>query len=286
VQKVLFLAAVLWSGIPLLAQDSERALRPDTAEFSELGKVRMDFGVEFLHRARYSLSGLEGDLLRLGIMDLRFGVGDNAEFQISGVGHDFLSITGRKQPILPTSFAGDTTSDFGDLLLGAKLKLASAKGARPALAFKFAIQLPNASNESGLGTDEINFFSSILASKRIGRALVSGNLGFAIYSSPISANSQDDMMIYGASIALPVHDGLEIIGEIHGRQGPICLGTENIAQVRAGARISAAGLKWDLTAIGGLREFDPRSGLAVGVSYEFQGFHRNQGPVTIRPESK
>lgn len=285
-RRTIFLAALFLSAVPLRAQDPERAIRPETADLLSTGRLKSDFAVEFTHRARYSLSGLEGDLLRFGIIDFRAGMGEYAEFQISGVCRDFLSITKRNPPVIPATISGDTTSDFGDLILGAKLKLISEKGARPAIGFKFAVQLPNASNESGLGADETQFYSSILATQQIGRARVSGNIGFAILGSSVQPNSQSDMLTYAAAILLPVHKRVEIAAEIHGRQGPPRIGNEDLAEARAGVRIRAAGLKWDLAGIAGLRESDPLWGLAIGVSYEFQAFHKKRGPVTIKPGIK
>jgi hypothetical protein len=279
---VFLLSAILLTAIPLRAQDPERAIRPDSADLIGIGRVRSDFGVEFVHRARYSLSGLEGDLLRFGVIDFRVGAGEYAEFQISGVCRDFLSITDRSAPVIPTTFAGDTTSDFGDLILGTKLKMASERGLLPAIAFKFAVQLPNASNERGLGADETEFFSSFLFTRHVGRASLIGNLGLAILAYPVQVNSQADMLTFGAAVAVPLSDRVEVIGEIHGRQGPARLGNENLAQIRAGARIRAGGLIWDLTGVAGLRDFDPRSGLAIGVRYEFQAFDRKRGPVTVK----
>ncbi|MGA2262550.1 MAG: transporter [Acidobacteriota bacterium] len=274
-----FVANIAW------AQDPERAIKTETAELVPIGSVRADLGLEFLHRARYSLSGFEGDLLRMGTISFHIGVGDYAEFQLSGVGRDFLTITKRAQAILPTTVSGDTTSDFGDLILGAKLRFAPEKGARPAIAFKFAVQLPNATNESGLGTDETEFYSSMLFSKHIGKAQVSGNVGLAILGSPVQPNSQADMLTYGLGITVPLHAGLELIGEVSGRQGPAHrIGNEDLSQAQAGVRLRVAGLRWDLAGVAGLKHFNPGSGLSLDVSYEFQAFHKKRGPVTIRPE--
>lgn len=283
-KKLIVLGALFLTAIPVHAQDPQRALRPETAALIGVGRVQADFGVEFDQRARYSLSGLEGDLLRFGILNFRVGVGDYAEFQISGVGRDFFSVTKRSKAVIATTFSGDNTSDFGDLILGAKLKLLPEKGHRPALSFKFAVQLPNASNERGLGADQTEFYSSLLFTKHLGRAEFAGNLGLAILGSAVQSNSQADMLTYGLGMVVPLHPRFELVAEVSGRQGPLRIGNENLAQARAGARIHAAGLLWDLMGIAGLKHFDPRSGLALGVSYEFQAFNKKRGPVTVKPE--
>ena len=269
--------------MPVSARAQEdRPLRTETAELLGIGAVRAEFGIDFLHRQRYSLSGLEGDLLRLGVTTIRVGAGEYAEFQISGVARDFLTVNRRSPAVIPPTFAGGTTSDFGDLILGTKLKLAGEKGARPALAFSFAVQLPNASNESGLGTDQTEFYSKLLLTKHLGKVAFRGNLGLAILGSPVQPNSQADLLTYGFAILAPVHAGLELVGEVRGRQGPLRIGNENMSRVQLGARVRMAGLLWEIAGVAGLRRFDPGSGLLLGVTYDFQAFHRKRGPVTIR----
>ena len=138
-------AVLLGSGIPSLAQ--QRPLKTDDADIVPTGRVRLEFGVEFLQGQRFSLSGLEGDLTRLGVADVHVGVGEYAEFQISGVVQDFLSVSRRTPAAIEPNFAGDATSDVGDLVLATKLKLMPERKSHPGVAFKFAVQLPNAETE-------------------------------------------------------------------------------------------------------------------------------------------
>ncbi len=273
---------VILLGPASLCLAQERPLKTDDAGLVPLGRVRAEFGIEFLQGQRYSLSGLEGDLTRLGVTSLHIGVGELAEFQISGVIQDFLSVSRRTPTVTPSNFAGNATSDVGDFALATKLRLMTEKERRPALAFKFAVQLPNASNESGLGTDETNFYASLLLDKRLGHSRILFNIGLAILGSPVTPNSQSDLMTYGLAMMVPIHKRVELVGEIHGRQGTERLGNENQSQVRLGARILAGGLRWDLAAIAGLRRFDADSGLAVGVTYEFQAFRRQRPVKTVK----
>jgi hypothetical protein len=247
-----------------------------------VGTIRTQIGVEFLQKQRYSLSGLEGDLSRIGVASVQVGVGEYAELQVAGVVRDFLSVSKRTTPYIPPDFAGNSTSDFGDLSLATKLRLAPEKGKRPAFAFKFAVELPNASNESGLGIDETRFYASILASKHFGRAQVLGSLGFGILPSPLQPNTQTDPLTYGLAVLMPVHPKVNLIAEINGRQGPEQIGNENHAQIRAGVQISVGGLRWDLAGIAGLKAYDPDSGVTLGLSWDFQAFHKQKRPATVK----
>ncbi len=275
---------VILAAAPVWAQ--ELPLRTENTELLNLGQVQVNVGVEFLHRQRYSLSGLEGDLMRLGVTTIRVGVGEYAEFQISGVMRDFLTVARRTPAVISPKINGDSTSDFGDLILGTKLKLAGEKGARPALGFQFAVQLPNASNESGLGTDETKFYARILLSKRAGRAQVLGNLGLAILGSPVQANSQADMITYGAGFILPVRNNLDLVGEFHGRTGPERIGNESLSQVQIGTRLRFGAWSWDVAGVAGLEHYSPAYGITIGVAYNLQAFRRKGDPKTIRPPGK
>jgi len=253
----------------------ERPLQTDDANLIGIGEVSASLGIECFQNQRYSLSGLHGDLSRLGVASIHVGVGDYAEFQISGVLQDFLSVSGRAtNPRVPPSFTGNSTSDYGNFILATKIKLAPEKGLRPALAFKFAVELPNAKPESGLGKSETNFFSSVLVAKRLKRAELLANVGFGILGSPVEVRRQADPLTYGLAVVFPVYKNVSLVGEISGRQGPYRLGNENQAQVRAGLQILTRALRWDLAGIAGLKEFDPDSGIALGVTYKFKVFHK------------
>jgi hypothetical protein len=267
-----------------MAFGQQRPLKTDDAEILKTGRVSAEVGVEFLQHQRYSLSGLEGDVIRLGVASVHFGMGEYAEFQISGVAQDVLSVSSQmaSPPIAP-SFHGNSTNDFGDLILGAKLKLAGEKNVRPAMAFKFAVELPNAKHDSGLGTNQTEFFSSLLFKKHFGRAQILGEAGFAILGSPVLLGRQTDPLTYGIAAIVPVHRKINLVAEVNGRQGPPNrLGNENKSQVRAGMQFWTGSIRWDLGGVAGLKHFDPKSGVIVGATFEFQAFGRDQSPIKIK----
>jgi hypothetical protein len=269
----LILLSTCFFSTPVWAQ--ERPLKTDDTNLISVGDVRAEFGVEFFQNQPYSLSGLQGDLSRLGVASLHFGVGEYAEFQISGVLQDYLSISERSpNPPVPSTVTGNSTSDYGNLVLASKIRLFPEKGRRPALAFKFAVELPNAKPESGLGKSETNFYASLLVTKQLGPAKLLANVGFGILGSPVEVRRQADPLTYGFAVIFPIHKNINLVGEINGRQGPVRLGNENQSQVRAGLQIRTRALRWDIAGIAGLKEFDPDSGIAFGVTYQFKVFHK------------
>lgn len=267
---------------PTTILGQQRPLKTDDAEILKTGRILVESGVEFLQGQRYSLSGLRGDLTRLGVSSVHVGVGEYAEFQISGVIQDFLSVSSRTEPVIPPQFSGDATNDFGDLVLGTKLKLAGEKGHRPAMAFKFAVELPNAKHDSGLGTNQTEFYSSLLFKKHFGRIQILTDVGFAILGSPVLQGRQTDPLTYGVAAIVPVHRKINLLAEVSGRQGPAKrVGNENRSQVRAGIQLWTGKIRWDLSGVAGLMRYDPKSGIVVGVSYEFQAFERKDSPIKI-----
>ncbi len=275
-------AAVAFFLMATPALSQQRPLRTDDASLLTMGRTRIEFGFEFLQGQKYPLSGLEGDLTRIGVAGVHVGVGQYAEFQVSGVIRDFLSVSRRMPPVIPPDFGGNSTSDFGDLVLATKLKLAGEQGIRPAMAFRFAVQLPNASNESGLGTDSMKFYASLLIAKQLGRARLLANTGVAILQSPVQAGSQADLVTYGLAAILPLHPIINLAGEINGRGGAERLGNESQSQARLGLQIFTAGLRWDVAGVAGLESTDANSGFVFGVTYEFQAFAKKREPRTIK----
>ncbi|MBN2241430.1 MAG: hypothetical protein JW793_01975 [Acidobacteria bacterium] len=275
---ILWAVSLLWS---FCAFGQQRPLITDDAEILPVGRIRVEFGAEFLQGRKYSLSGLEGDLTRLGVASIQAGVGEYAEFRISGTAQEVLSVQSRSEPAVAPTFTGDSTHDFGNLELATKLKILGEKGRRPAMAFKFAVELPNASRENGLGNDQTQFYAGLLFKKRFGRVQALAELGMAILGSPVEAGKQTDPFTYGFGAVVSVHRRLNLVAGIDGRQGPERVGNENRSLVRAGMQLCTGSIRWDLAGMAGLKRYDPDSGIIVGVTYEFQAFRRNKEPVQI-----
>lgn len=281
-RKRYWMAWVACLVFPGVVFGQQRPLRTDDAEILATGRVRAQVGVEFLQRQRYPLSGLEGDLSRLGVAAIHVGVGEYAEFQLSGVIQEVLSVTDRTAAVVAPDFSGESTSAFGNLTLGTKLRIAGEKGRRPAIGFKFAVELPNTNQKSGLANDETAFYSSLLFKKSFARAEVLGEVGFAILGSPVAAGRQADPLTYGAAVRAPLGRNLNLVAEVNGRHGPAGrIGNENKSQARAGVQFRTGAVRWDLGMVAGLTRDDPRSGIVAGATYELQAFHRKPVPVRV-----
>lgn len=250
----------------------QRPLVTEPVETVKRGYAIIDTGVEFLQGADFPFSGLQGDLTRAGVTSVRIGAGEVVELQILGTVQNFLNVE-RRFPA-PNShrlkFQGQSTSDFGDLTMATKVKLRNERGKWPALGMRFGMELPNSGNESGLGNDETNAFSSMLLEKDWGKVRLLGNVGLAILGDPETPGAQDDLYTYGLGLIYKVHQRLNVIGDACGRVGPGGVGTEEQSLLRLGTQIKAGGFYWDVGLLFGFRDTDPSTGLVVGLSKEIK----------------
>ncbi len=272
-KRALFIALLMLSQLALAQQ---RPLITEDVEVVKPGSVRIEFGFDFAQRKRYPVSGLQGDLSRLGVASVTFGLAPNVEVEVGGVIHNSLAISRRTPSAIPLNLKNvNSTSDTGDFFLATKIKIRNETNRFPALGVRFGVSLPNSNQERGIGLNQTNFFMTALASKTIGKLRVSGNVGLAILTAPTELFSQNDLALYGLSAAYPVNDRLSLVGEINGRlntrkRAP--LGTESDGEVRFGARIKASGLIWDVGGLTGFHKNSARSGLSFGLTYEGQLF--------------
>lgn len=260
-----------------LASAQQRPLLTEDVDIIAPGTIRIEAGIDFMQSAKYSVSGLNGDLTRVGVIGINFGMGPNVEFQIEGVAQNYLSINSRGPSAIPLELlpGANSTNDTGDFTLAAKFKLRNETRRGPSLGFRFGVHLPNSSQARGIGLNQTNAFGSILVGKKFGndgRFNTFGNLGLAILTAPTELFSQNDVITYGLAGIFRINNQFSLAGEVNGRantrpgNGP--LGTESMSEARLGMQIRASGLRFDFAGIKGLTSFSPNSGFTVGVTYD------------------
>ena len=229
--------------------------------------MRIQTGVDFLQGAKFPVSGLTGDLTRVGVLGISIGFAPNVEFQIEGVAQNFLSINSRAASAIPLTLApgANSTNGAGDFILWTKFKLRAETARGPALGFRFGVRLPNSSQGTGIGLNQTNAYGSILVGKKFGRDgrfNTFGNLGVAILTAPTQLFTQNDVFTYGAAGIFRLNKQFSIAGEVNGRKntrpgnGP--LGTESQSEARLGMQVRASGLRFDFAGIKGLTQFHPQ----------------------------
>ena len=275
--RVVFAAlAALACVRPVAAQ--QRPLVTQDPEPVGAGRILIETGLDYGRGQVYPVSGLKGDVLRVPTIGISFGISSIAEFQIEGGLFDRLSISERRNAPLSSELTvtGDTTHDVEDMVIGTKIRLVAEAAGRPAVGLRFATKLPNAGNESGLGTDTFDFMASVLAAKTVQSVRVVGNLGFGILADPTRGDRQNDVLTYGVSFARAVTEQAEFVGEVNGRvstrSGAAFPGTESRGLMKLGARYTRGSVRVDAGAYLGLTSLDPTVGFTTGVTYVFNAF--------------
>ena len=259
------------------ASAQQRPLITEDVDIIPPGTLRIEAGLDFMQSAKYPVSGLNGDLTRVGVIGVNIGMGPNVEFQIEGVAQNVLSINSRGPSAIPLNLApgANSTNDTGDFTLWAKFKLRNETERSPSLGFRFGVGLPNSSQGTGIGLNQTNAYGQILVGKKFGqdgRFNTFGNLGIAILTAPTELFSQNDVFTYGAAGIFRINKQFSVAGEVNGRantrpgNGP--LGTESQSEARLGMQIRASGLRFDFAGTKGLTSFSPNSGFTVGVTYD------------------
>ena len=269
------LAALLLSASVARAQ--QRPLVTQDPETIGAGRILVEGGLDYGRDILFPVSGLKGNLLRAPLIGVMFGISSIAEVEITGGLHNRLTITDRVPAPLSSMLevSGDTTTDVEDIVFATKIRVLSESQSRPAIGLRFATRLPNASNESGLGTDTTDFLASALVGKTVRSLRVVGNIGVGILGDPTRGDRQNDVVTYGLSLARAMTSEVELVGEINGRastRSDAPPGTESRSAMRFGARYTRGPARFDAAALVGLTERDPSIGFAAGVTYIFNAF--------------
>jgi hypothetical protein len=198
----------------------QRPLITEDVDIIPPGSIRIEGGIDFMQGAKYTVSGLNGDLTRVGVIGVSFGMGPNVEFQIEGVAQNYLSLNSRGPSAIPLELTPgvNSTNDTGDFTLAAKFKLRNETRRGPSLGFRFGVQLPNSNEARGIGLNQTNAFGSILIGKKFGqdgRFNTFGNLGIAILTAPTELFTQNDVLTYGAAGIFRLNKQFSIAGEVN-----------------------------------------------------------------------
>ena len=273
---LLILSTIIFAGVFIHAQ--QRPLLTEDVDITPEGTIEVAAGVDFLQNVKFPLSGLKGDLTRVGDIRVRTGFSGNVELQVEGTIQNYLAINSAATSSIPLNVTGNSTNDFDDFIVSAKIKLFNETSNLPAVGLKFGFQMPNTDQARGIGTNQINIFSKVLLQKRFGRVTgktprvnIFGNLGLLIMTAPLERFTQNDLLLYGVAGIFKLNDRINIVSEVNGRlntRGTAPLGTESVGQFRIGTQIRASNLRFDTAAIFGLTKYSPRSGITFGVTYQ------------------
>jgi hypothetical protein len=261
------------------AAAQQRPLTTEDPETLTTGLMLIEAGFDHQRDIFYPLSGLQGNLTRFPTLGISVGIGPIAEIQLDGGLYSRLNVTSRHSAPFSSSlnFTGDTTSDVEDIVVATKIRVLSESPSRPAIGVRFATRLPNASNESGIGLDTQDFYASVLFAKTVQSIRVVGNAGVGILGDPQKGDRQNDVYLYGLSVARAVRQGVELVGELDLRANfrefeKTPEGTESKARMVFGGRITRGTVRVDGGLIVGMTPRDPSVGFTAGLTWVFTAF--------------
>lgn len=273
---VLLITLMAAASRPALAQ--QRPLQTEDPETIGSGRALIEVGIDTHRDAFFPVSGLRGNHVTVPAFGLSLGVSSIAEIQFDWGIYQKLNIT---EQVAGAPLAhllqidGTRTSDFGDIRIGAKVRLLSETARRPAMGSWFSTRLPNAGNESGLGKDVQDFASALTIGKTVQSVRVVANIGLLMIGRPTEAVAQDDLLIYGLSVARAISQNAELVGEFVGRANfaeIVTPGAEDRGLLRFGTRYTQSGVRIDAGLLLGLTSYDPGIGFTTGLTWVFNAF--------------
>ena len=156
-------------GTFLSASGQMRPLITEDVDITPPGRIEISAGSDFFQNVRFPLSGLKGDLTRVGDIRVRTGYAGNVELQIEGVIQNYLSIDSHSMnPPIPLSVGPNSSNDFGDIKTTIKVKLKNETKNAPAIGFSTGFVMPNSDQARGIGTNQIDIFTKMIVQKNFG----------------------------------------------------------------------------------------------------------------------
>jgi hypothetical protein len=262
------LATLAILSAPHAARAQLRPLEPiDWTLVGAPEKVEAELGVGVLNGQRASLAGVEGRLVEAGNVRAQVRIGSvviDAGGTLRRLFHDervFADPAGdaRPQP-------GRDRHDAGVYWIGTLVPITRARAVVPLL-LRFGTRLPTSDNQKGLDRDATDFFATLATRLARGRASLAVEAGIGIDGTRDPQFEQSDLLLY--SLVAEYRAGtliprISVLGQQAGRGAPIERGTENLSELRAGARLGRrrfVQVEW----VKGFADFSPRSGVLVRV---------------------
>ncbi|HXY38499.1 MAG TPA: hypothetical protein VEQ10_02465 [Vicinamibacteria bacterium] len=168
---------------------------------------------------------------------------------------------------------GAASSDFGDVTVRAKWRVHEGEGARPTIAARFGVTLPETSFEDkqfrplGLGPNTIRTFVEGLLTQPLGRGRLHLDLGLYLADQVYAPHDQDDFLSYAMALEWPLSATTAAVTEVAGRAGRGNPGTGASGEWRAGLRTGRGRLRFDLAVRRGLAWADGTWGGTVGLRW-------------------
>jgi hypothetical protein len=142
--------------------------------------------------------------------------------------------------------------------------------ARPAIAARFGVLLPETSFGNGLGPNALRMSAQMLVSKALGSLTLHGNAGLALHDEVYRPHEQRDFLAYGLAAEYRLGRRLALVGDWAGLAGSGMPGAAAHSELRAGVRWGSGDWVADGALRRGLDVADGTWGVTAGVTRRFR----------------
>ena len=247
----------------------QRPLPVEPATLLKYGNAQIEFGGAHFREQPFPLSGLTGNLTKIGTIRFGIALSEYVELQTDGTLLDILNVTDRVRAFNSVrTTTRNPTTDVGDFSFWTKFGLFSEYVSGVGVSIRFGVQLPNASNESGLGIDEMNFFSSLLLQKHFAGQWTA-NIGLGVLSDPTQLGQQHDVLIYALEYFLPMNGSTFFLLQTAGRTGHDGIGMRRLANGKIGLEKSFGDVAVKMFGVANFSPADNAKGVELSFSYLF-----------------
>ena len=189
---LIVLVALPWAAATSSAQT--RPLATEEAHTAAAGTITLEIGASALSDEPNFLTGAARDRWEGPELRLVHSPADNVEIDLDWP----VRIGARDDPDF------GSVSDYGDVSLRAKVRVAGSPDRGSAVGLRFGVTLPQTSFGNGLGPNALRMTAQVLVSQPLGRATVHLNGGVSILDEPLRAHEQRDLFAYGLALTRPV----------------------------------------------------------------------------------
>lgn len=239
------------------------------------GELLVGLGGSLEDGALFPLSGLRGDLTRLGSVTVSYSFAPGAVFRIEGDVLRVLSVEGEERdPAVPLDegVRDGTTHDAGDFRLSTLFRLfGEPDGLSGGL--HLAVKLPNSDERAGIGLNTTDVFASAFGSWSTGPVRVNGDLGVGILEAPLERFVQDDVLTYAGEVLFrPEGWDVRLSASASGRantRGLVPRGNEDRGRAELGVELTGDRWRADLGVRRGYAGLSPGWSIVAGVARTF-----------------
>lgn len=238
------------------ASAQTRPLATEEAHTAPAGTIVMEAGVSAISAEPNFLTGAARDRWDGPELRLVYSPAGNVELDVEWVAR----VGARDDPDF------GTVSDFGDVALRAKVRLAGGPDTGNAIGLRFGVVLPQTSFGNGLGPNALRMSAQVLGSRAIAGATLHLNAGLAIHDEPLRAHEQRDLLAYGVALTRPLGT-VTLVAEAAGLAGQGSPGADARSEARVGARLGRGRLRGDVALRRGLTRAAGEWGITAGFSW-------------------